>query len=340
MKTIPNLEIPSRMKALVLPKFDTKLQVQDMQVPTPGKGEVLIEMDSSPINPSDLSFIKGNYSTKKVLPVVAGFEGSGRVVATGNDFMSRRLLGKSVACFAPRDGNGAWADFMVTKNNLVIPLKSGMDMEQGAMLMVNPLSALAMLDIAKKGGHKAIANTAAASALGQMLNSLCIDSNIPIVNIVRRAEQVELLKSLGAKYVVNSSANNYFDEMKSLFRELNVTLALDAVAGNMTFDLMETLPAGGEVMMYGGLSGQPISTHHGKLIFENKKLSGFWASEWITHQPIWKLLTMFNKIQKHISKSHQISIHKRIPLEEGPKGLSVYVKNMTSGKVLIKPGMG
>lgn len=340
MKTIPNLEIPSQMKALVLPKYNTKLQVQEKQVPIPGKGEVLVEIDSSPINPSDLSFIKGNYSTKKALPVVAGFEGSGRVVATGSDFMSRRLLGKSVACFAPTEGNGTWSEYMVTKNRLVIPLKSNMDIEQGAMLMVNPLSVLAMLDIAKKGGHKAIANTAAASTLGKMLNSLCLNRNIPIINIVRREDQAELLKNQGAKYVINSSSDNYADEMKSMFHELKVTLAFDAVAGSLTSDLIGAMPSGGEVMVYGGLSEQPISIHPRRLIFEKKKLSGFWASEWITHQPMLKLLGMFNKIQKHLSKSHQISIQKRISLEEGPEGLLLYQQNMSSGKVLVKPGMG
>jgi NADPH:quinone reductase-like Zn-dependent oxidoreductase len=289
MKSLPSFELPEKMNALVLTEFNGNPQIQEVDVPSPGKGEVLIKIDSSPINPSDNSFIRGMYSTKKTLPVIPGFEAGGIVVATADDFMSKRLLGKSVACFAPQDGDGTWAEFMVTKNNTVIPLRKGFDIEQGSMLLVNPLSVIAMLEIAKKGGHKAIANTASASALGQMMNKLCIEKNLPIVNIVRRDEQVELLKNQGAKYVVNSSSDNFPEELSSIFSELHVTLAFDAIAGEMATDLLEALPTGAEVMVYGGLSEQPVSANPAKLIFEKKKLSGFWLSDWITHQPLLKI---------------------------------------------------
>lgn len=337
MKFLPSFDHPNKMRALLLTEFDGNPQLQEVDVPLPVKGEVLIKIDSSPINPSDYSFIRGLYSTKKQLPVIPGFEASGIVVATGDDFMSKRLLGKSVACFAPMEGNGTWAEYMLTKNNLVIPLKKGFDLEQGSMLLVNPLSAVAMLEIAKKRGCKAIANTAAASALGQMLNSLCINQNISLVNIVRRKEQAELLKSQGAKYVINSSSENFAKELSSTFSELQVTLAFDAIAGQMGADLLEAQPSGGEVMVYGALSEQPVSAHPGKLIFEKKKVSGFWLSEWITHQPMIKMLFTFNKIQKYISEKHRTSIHKRVTLENTVDGINLYIEKMSAGKILVKP---
>ena len=339
MKSIPSFDLPKTMTALVLTEFNGNPQIHKATVPTPGKSEVLIKIDSSPINPSDYSFIRGLYSNKKTLPVIPGFEASGTVVATGDDLMSKRLLGKSVACFAPMDGNGTWAEYMATKNNMVIPLKKGVDLEQGSMLMVNPLSVMAMLDIAKKGRYKAIANTAAASALGLMLNNVCQANKLPIVNIVRRDEQVELLKSQGAKYVINSSSDNFIDELSSVFAKLKVTLAFDAIAGQMTSDLLEALPTGGEVKVYGNLSEQPASVYSGKLIFEKKKVSGFWLSDWITHQHLLKLLFTFNKIQKYLSEKQQISIHKRVPLEEAVNGVSLYLEKMSAGKILVKPGL-
>lgn len=339
MKSIPSFRIPSKMNALVLSEFNGNPLLQEVEVPIPEKGEVLIKIESSPVNPSDNSFIRGIYSTKKTLPVIPGFEASGIVVATGDDFMSKRLLGKAVACFAPQDGDGTWAEFMVTKNNMVIPLKKGLDLEQGSMLMVNPLSVIAMLEIAKKGGHKAIANTAAASALGQMLNKLCNEKKLPIVNIVRRDEQVQLLKNQGAAYVLNSSSDNFSEELSSIFSKLRVTLAYDAIAGDIAADLLEALPSGGEVMVYGGLSEQAIPAHPGKLIFEKKKLSGFWLSEWITHQPLLKMIITFNKIQKYMTDIHQTSISQRVSLENTVEGISSYLKKMSAGKVLVKPGM-
>ncbi len=331
------LNIPNKMKALVLTEFNAKPELTEVDTPTPTKSEVLIKIDSSPVNPSDSSFIRGMYSSKKSLPVIPGFEASGTVVATGNGFMSKRLLGKRVACFAPIDGNGTWAEYMVTRNNFVIPLKKGVDLEQGSMLMVNPLSVVAMLDIAKKGKHRAIANTAAASALGQMMNKLCLEKKLPIVNIVRREEQVTLLKQQGAKYIVNSSDNDFLTKLSKIFHELNVTIAFDAVSGDMTFNLIEALPVSGEVMVYGGLSEQACITNPGKLIFEKKKLSGFWASEWINQQNIVNLLLTFNKIQKYISSGNHTTIHKRVSLDNAVEGISTYLDNMTLGKVLVKP---
>ena len=339
MKIISNLTLPTEMRALVLSEFKSKLQVQNVPVPTPGKKEVLIEIDSSPINPSDNSFMRGVYSTKKQLPVIPGFEASGIVVATGDDFMSRRLLGKSVACFAPMDGNGTWAEYMVTKNSMVIPLKKDMDIEQGSMLMVNPISVIAMVEIAMKGKHKAIANTAAASALGQFMIKLCEEKNLPLVNIVRRDEQVELLKSQGAKYVLNSSDKNFASDMKDLFGKLKLTLAYDAISGQSVFDLLEAFPAGGEVMVYGGLSEQAAPVNPAKLIFENKKVSGFWLSEWITHQSILKMIRVFNKIQRMLSKDHQITINRRVNLDETVDGIATYLDKMSDGKVIVKPGI-
>jgi NADPH:quinone reductase-like Zn-dependent oxidoreductase len=267
-------ELPQNMKALILEEFGQAPEVQEIPVPKPEADEILIKIDSSPINPSDNSFLKGMYGSKKKLPIVPGFEASGTVVATRGSFLSRRLSGKRVACFAPMDGNGTWAEYMVTKNSMAIPLKKSMDLEQGSMLMVNPLSVMAMKEIAKKGKYKAIANTAAASALGQMLNNVCIKEKIPIVNIVRREEQVALLKKQGANYVVNSTAEQFKEELAGIFHKLGVTLAFDAIAGDTTLDLLEALPTSGEVMIYGGLSEKPAVIHPGKLIFEKKKSDG------------------------------------------------------------------
>ena len=339
MKTISRHEIPETMKALVLEKFGSRPQVQQVKIPIPSKGEVLIKIHSSPINPSDNSFLKGMYSTQKPMPVIPGFEASGEVVAAGSDFMSRRLLGKPVACFAPVDGNGTWAEYMVTKSRMAIPLKKDVSLEQGSMLLVNPVSVFAMVDIARKGKHKAVANTAAASALGILMNHVCNQNNLPIVNIVRREEQVELLKSKGARHIINSSSADYSENLKKLFNELNVTLAFDAIAGQSAFDLMEALPKGGEVMVYGGLSEQPALTHPGKLIFESKKITGFWASEWIASQSIFKLLGTFKKIQKVLAQELQNTIRSRVSLEDTYDGLTQYLENMTLGKVLVQPGL-
>ncbi len=335
MKSI--VDLPKSMKALMLQEFDKPMELVETAVPIPDKGEVLVKIDSSPVNPSDWMFIRGMYSSKKNPPVIAGFEGSGTVVATGNDFMSKRLLGKKVSCFAPPDSHGTWAEYMVTSNKTVIPLDKDFDLEQGSMLLVNPLTVFAMVEIAKKRKLKAIANTAAASALGQMLDTLGNENGLAVVNIVRRQEQVDDLKSKGMKYVLNSSEPDHIKEMKSLFRELDVRLAFDAIAGDSPFSLLEALPSRSEVMLYGALSEKEVIAHPRRFIFDDKRMSGFWLSSWIPQQNLLKLLGLFSKVKRFIKNSHQTPISQRVSLSDANEGIEKYVKNMSAGKLLIKP---
>ena len=325
------------MKGLVLKTFNEDLAVEDLEVPRPVKGEILVKIDSAPINPSDWAFLRGLYASPKKLPVVAGFEGSGIVMATGNDFFSRRLLGKKVALFAPNTGNGTWAEYTLTQAATAIPLKKDLSLEQGSMLLVNPLSVIAMISISKKKRIKAIANTAGASALGQLLNKMCRQNGLQCVNVVRRPEQVELLKKNGAQFILDSSSPNFNTEMRDLFKQLNVEIAFDALSGAMVSQLLAALPKDGEVMVYGALSEEEMKVPHGRFIFEGKKISGFWLSHWIKQQSMFTLLQAFNKVQKFLSREHEIQIKGRMSLTEVNEGLNTFPENMSAGKILIKP---
>ena len=268
---------------------------------------------------------------------MAGFEGSGIVMATGNDFFSRRLLGKKVAFFAPNAGNGTWAEYTLTQTATAIPLKKDLSLEQGSMLLVNPLSVIAMISISKKKRIKAIANTAGASALGQLLNKMCRQNGLQCVNVVRRPEQVELLKKNGAQFILDSSSPNFNTEMRDLFKQLNVEIAFDALSGAMVSQLLAALPKDGEVMVYGALSEEEMKVPHGRFIFEGKKISGFWLSHWIKQQSMFTLLQAFNKVQKFLSREHEIQIKGRMSLTEVNEGLNTFPENMSAGKILIKP---
>ena len=337
MKNIFTSNFPSSMKGLVLKTFNEDLAVEDLEVPRPVKGEILVKIDSAPINPSDWAFLRGLYASPKKLPVVAGFEGSGIVMATGNDFFSRRLLGKKVALFAPNTGNGTWAEYTLTQAATAIPLKKDLSLEQGSMLLVNPLSVIAMISISKKKRIKAIANTAGASALGQLLNKMCRQNGLQCVNVVRRPEQVELLKKNGAQFILDSSSPNFNTEMRDLFKQLNVEIAFDALSGAMVSQLLAALPKDGEVMVYGALSEEEMKVPHGRFIFEGKKISGFWLSHWIKQQSMFTLLQAFNKVQKFLSREHEIQIKGRMSLTEVNEGLNTFPENMSAGKILIKP---
>jgi NADPH2:quinone reductase len=194
-----------------------------------------------------------------------------------------------------------------------------------------------MISIAKKKRSHAIANTAAASALGQLLDKMCRQNGLQCINIVRRPEQVELLKKNGAQFILDSSSPNFNTEMRDLFKQLNVKIAFDALSGAMVSQLLAALPKGGEVMVYGALSEQEMMVPHGRFIFEGKKISGFWLSQWINQQSMFTLLQAFNKVQKFLGTQHEIQIRDRMSLTQVIEGLNTFPENMSAGKILVKP---
>jgi len=203
--------IPAQMTAVVLDSYTgvDALRIERRPVPQPGPNEVLVKVAATPINPSDVAFLEGRYGFKKPTPVVPGIEGSGTVVSAGSGIMGRYLKGKRVACVSQARGDGVWADYMVTPASLAFPLDASVSLEQGAMSVVNPLTAMAFLTLAKEGRHKVIVQTAAASVLGQMVSRLCKREGIQTINIVRREAQKELLKGQGAAIVLNSNDANF-----------------------------------------------------------------------------------------------------------------------------------
>ena len=237
--------IPDTMQAVVLHAYDgapDSLRVETRPVPRPQRGQVLVKMTAAPINPSDLMFLKGLYGVRKPLPVVPGWEGAGRVVATGDDWLSRLLLGKRVACGAPNQHDGTWAEYMLTASARCVPLIDSIDDEAGAMLIVNPLTAWALMDTARRGGHRAFVQTAAASALGRMLLRLSLHFGVEGVHIVRREEQAELLRSLGARHVLNSEAEGFDEQLRETCRQLNATIAFEAASGMTAARVLRALP--------------------------------------------------------------------------------------------------
>src|SRR5215469_7250638 len=219
--------IPTTMRAVVLHRYEigsyASLTLEERPTPQPGKSEVLVRMTASPINPSDLASLQGLYGVQKALPMVPGIEGCGTVVRTGSSLVARRLLGKRVACAAGA-GDGAWAEYMVASAVQCSPLPASVSDEQGAMRIVNPYTAWAHLKIARQARARAIVQTAAASALGQMVNRLAQLRGVQVVNIVRREAQAETLQALGAKHILNSESSDFDSQLRDLCRQVDARL--------------------------------------------------------------------------------------------------------------------
>jgi NADPH:quinone reductase-like Zn-dependent oxidoreductase len=334
------LQIPDKMTAVVLDSYTgfEALRVEQCPVPKPGKDEVLVKVAASPINPSDLAVLDGEYGFDNPPPVVPGGEGSGTVVVVGPGPMGRYFLGKRVACLNQGKGGGMWAEYMVTSTKGgALPLAKSVSLEQGAMSIINPLTAVAFLEIAKEEGHKAIVLTAAASALGQMVNRLCRSEGVQVINVVRRDAQVELLKEQGATIVLNSSDANFDQQLYDACHQADAHLAFDAVAGPMTMQLLDALPEHSKVIVYSCLSYEAPQAGADHLIFQDKTVDGFWLGPWINEKNLIQILMLWRRAQKLMATELKSEIRVEYPLQEAKEAVQDYLNQMTSGKVLLRP---
>ena len=335
--------IPSEMQALEIPKLYkdineavSSLKVVSKLVPHPKHGQVLVKIEAAPCNPSDLLFIQGRYNIQKKFPTTPGWEGAGTVVASGGGLYANFLVGKRVACSGIL--SGTWSQYCLSDASSCIPLKPSISFEQGATLLINPFSAYGMLEKAKNEGHAAIVQTAAASQLGRILLTLADEENIPVINIVRRVEQEDLLLKSGAKFVLNSENPLFLDLLKQYSHDLKATIAFDAVAGQMTGTLFTALPPNSTVVVYGTLSMSPCEIATRQLIGENKKLEGFLLSNWVRSHNLWSLYRASTYLQGLMGQGRlKTTIRKTVNLNEAPNAILEYQKEMTSGKIIICP---
>jgi NADPH:quinone reductase-like Zn-dependent oxidoreductase len=333
--------IPSTMQAVVLIEIGAAPTVATIPVPQPGPGEVLVKMHTSPINPSDLAFLAGGYGIKKPFPVVPGFEGSGTVVAAGKGILPKLWLDKKVACAASPQLNGCWAEYMVTSASSCVPLSKKISMEQGSMMFVNPMTAIAFFDVYKNTPNpskklRGIINTAAASALGKMIIQLGKQKGIPVISVVRRDEQVEMLKSGGAEYVVNSSDPNFELKLKELAHQLNATILFDAVGGKLPQQLLSAAPKGSRLFIYGRLSADACEILPGDLIFTGNQIQGFWLTNWLHEKGMIRSVLTIQKVKSLIGNELGTTIHQQYPPEKIQEAIETYRNNMSKGKVLLR----
>jgi NADPH2:quinone reductase len=285
--TTTTTTIPETMKRLVLTAGSNtglagcEMEVQTVPMPIPKPGQVLVKVAGAAVNPSD----HGRWPRAKPedLPMAMGNEGCGVVVQTGGGgnllqslFVSTTCrVGQKVGFVMLEDGQGAYSEYVVVEGSRVFPMPADLPIEDAASFFVNPYTALAIMDTAAAEGSKAFVHTAAASQLGQMIVKHAAKKNVEPINVVRRAEQVELLKGLGAKHVICTADADWKEQLKRTVDDLGCTVAFDAVAGDMTNDLLGVLPNGGTVFVYGGLSGAIGNVNPRSLIYDQKTIRGF-----------------------------------------------------------------
>ncbi len=370
------MTISKEIRSLVKEDGTLTLSIEEFPVPTPKDHEVVVRIEATAVNPSDVAVLLGLPSLgnpsilgttaqpKKPIrlpeqvmpayhgrigkPLPAGNEGAGVVVAAGKDV--GHLMGKVVALF----GMSSYAQYRCVPAAAVMQMNSGTSPLQAAASCVNPFTVLSMIETMRMENHSAMINTAAASNLGQMLVKACKEDGIPLINVVRKESQVKLLESIGADYVCNSSLPNFKEQLVEAIADTGATLAFECIGGgDMTQILLESMEKAllrkattysrygstthKQVYIYGGLSPKPTTL--------NRNYGMAWGvGGWLVTPIIQKVGGEgFNKMKKRIAEgihtTFKSEFFREISLEEAiqPDIICAYAKAASGEKYYINP---
>ena len=359
---------------------DITISIANVPMPTPSENEVLIKVEAAPINPSDLALLTtfaadldsltvtgsgdDTVASMKVRPALmkamtprldqamqAGNEGSGVVIDAGAN--AKDMIGKTVGVAA----GDMYSQYRCAPASSCLVMEEGTTSAEAASSFVNPLTALAFIETMKMENHTAIVNTAAASNLGQMLVKICKDDGIPLVNIVRKAEQVAVLKALGAEYVVNTSEATFSKDLVAALIATGATLAFDATGGGNEGKLPGQILAAMEiaanstakeysrygsdtykqVYIYGGLDQSPTILN--RSFGMQWGLGGWLLTPMIGRIGMERFGQMRARVAKEIKTTFASHYTQEISFEEmlQPEVIKSYVKQATGEKFLVVP---
>ncbi len=367
-----------QLRSLVKDDGTLELSLVEVEFPEPGDDEVLVRIEAAPINPSDLALLLGpaDMSTARVggtperpvltadipaevMKLVAGRvgeslavgnEGAGLVVAAGSSDAAQALLGKTVGVV----GGDMFAQYRLMNATMCLPLEEGTSAEEGASCFVNPMTSLGMVETMRMEGHRALVHTAAASNLGQMLNRVCLADGIDLVNIVRKPEQEHILRELGARYIVNSTADSYYDDLTEALVATGATLAFDATGGGkLASQILSCMEAAAvrqmttynrygsdvfkQVYIYGGLDRSPtILTRNFGFAWS---VGGWLLSPFLQKAGLPKMMELRARVAREIKTTFASHYTREVSLAEAltPAAIAVYGKQATGEKFLVKP---
>ena len=372
--------ISKEIRTKVTSEGEVELSIASVEIPEPKGDEVLIRIEAAPINPSDLGLLlsfaadlekictkgagdeivtsmpihprlMGSMKPRLDKSMSAGNEGSGVVIDAGSN--ARELIGKTVGLA----GGSMYSQYRSVSATKCLVMEEGTSPIEAASSFVNPLTALAFVETMKMENHTSMVHTAAASNLGQMLVRICKDDRIPLVNIVRKKEQVELLKSLGADYVCNISEACFMDDLVKALSETGATLGFDATGGGNDGELPGQILGAMEVAanktakeysrygsdtykqvyIYGGLDPSPTILK--RAFGMSWGLGGWLLTPMIGRIGMEKFQGMRQRVAREIKTTFASSYAKEISLSEmlQPDVIKRYAKQATGGKYLVCP---
>jgi NADPH:quinone reductase len=333
------------MKAAVFESFGEPSQVLNVrEVPDrmPGPGQVRVRMIMSPINPSDLLVVQGLYGVLPKLPSTPGFEGVGIVDEVGPGLLAQFLKLKGKRVVAINSAGGNWAETAIIPARQARPVPDDIPDEQAACYFVNPATVLAMARhvLAVPKGEWLL-QSAAGSTLGRMLINLGRHDGFKTLNVVRRREAIDELKKLGGDAVISSSDGPIDEQVREITGGAGARYAVDPVGGETGTGVFRSLAPGGRLVLYGTLSGEPITVDPRLVISGPRSVEGFWLGHWMLQRSIPSALLLFREIAALIRQGVLRSeIGQVYPLAEIKEAAHEAAIIGRQGKVLVRIGQG
>lgn len=319
------------------------LHVEELEVPRPKPGEVLVRMLASPVNPSDLMFVRGRYTTAPNCPATPGFEGVGVVESSGGGLRGRLFAGRRVAVLNRRGGN--WAEYAVVPSSQIIPLSSSLSLEQAATFFVNPATAWVMTQEVLQVPRGAwLLQTAAGSELGRMIIRLGRHCGFRTFNVVRRQSVANELLGLGADHVhVMDESPDSSTALSASIREVispdGVRFAIDSVGGATGSAVVNTLANNGRLLAFGTLSNQPLLFSPRVLMTTGSSVEGFWLGHFMDQKGLIFKLRLVRQLTRLIRNgvfASRIAAHRS--LSEISNAVRDAGRDGSCGKVLLTLG--
>jgi len=337
-----------------------RVQLVDAPLPEPGPGQLRVRMRLSPVNPSDLNFIRGDYirALERLVwnhgrtelcydpkrtqpspkpPYSLGGEGVGVVDACGPGVPEAAFKGRRVAVVAGPP-MGAWQDYTIVAAQRALPIPEPISDETAAMFIVNPLTAYAMVhEILKVRPDTWLMQDAAGSALAKMVVRMSKLAGFRTINLVRGGAHHAALKALGADVVVDTESQSVIDEVIKATDGRGVEYAIDCVGGDLAAEMLRCLTLGGHMIVYGTLANSPIVLPSRDMMMPVTQLSGFFALNWLALQPLEKLPGIFGAVGKLAMQGvFESPVDAVYPLEQVREAIEASQVKGRAGKILLR----
>ena len=310
------------------------LSISDRPTPEPKANEVRVKTILASIHNHDLLTIRGQYGFKPEMPAIGGSEAVGIIDAVGSDVKNLKV-GQRVAAASVQ---ATWAEYFVAVEDMLFPMPDSLDDEMAAQLIAMPLSALMLIEFLELESGQWVIHNAANGAVGKSLAMLSAARGINTINVVRSGDAIEELEALGIKHNINTSDDDWKDQVKAILGDEKISAAVDSIGGESSNDLLALLGHGGTLASFGIMSGKPMVLNPTHIIFKQATIKGFWGSKISQEMSVENKQRLVDELIERANNGNlKLPVEATFDLADILKAVDGKMQSEKNGKVLLKP---